>query len=422
MTPNTLRRTRKPRAPVSVWIPSRRIEHLYYFTIAYTILAEYFGVEVPLAAAGMMVALALYCVTKLGSRAKETLAPMAFLFACLISFIFVQVAVHGASITETNIRIFVLSICQVIIVQSLCLRRGFLYRCVIVFVIIAVIPLRNLGFSESTVEMARITVPVGGNLSHPSGLAWWFGFCAIFLAIAGLEEKRAMIQILYWTGAVGCLVIVSLTVERGPVAASALAITVAFRRILKRGFLPVFLVVIFAGVILVSGLFGRAVGRYQERGMEETGRLVLWPVVVERILTSPLVGVGASNIATRLPEGGSISTPHNSYLFFGLTSGVIPLGFYALFWIRALWAGLIYHGRTRYSSFRSPFLLYMFVGSMLGELVVSDWSALALCVAVGSGIAQRADRGPVGRRIRRSNTTSSLLGQARPVYVNFHSK
>jgi len=271
--------------------------------------------------------------------------------------------------------------------------------------------------------MARITGLVGGNLSHPSGLGWWFGFCAIFFAIAGLEEKRGNIQILYWAGAVGCLVIVVLTVERGPLAASALAITVAFRRILKRGFLPVLLVMIFAGMILVSGLFGRAAGRYQERGMEETGRFLLWPIVVERILASPLVGIGLADIATELPEGRSISTPHNSYLFFGLTSGVIPLGFYALFWIRAIWVALIHHGRTGYSSFRSPFLLYMFVGSMLGELVISSWSALALCVAAGSGIAQRAGRGPVGRRIRRSNTTSSLLAQAGPqVHVNFHSK
>src|SRR5215813_3756839 len=197
---NEVRVPTRPAAPASnsMWIPSRRVEYIYYFTIAYSILSGYFGVEIPLLAAGTMVALALYCVRNLGSRAKEILAPMAFLFACLISFIFVQVAVHGSSITEGSIRTFILSICEVIIVQSLCLRRGFLYRCALVFVIIAVIPLRNLGFSESTVEMARIDAPVAGNLSHPSGLAWWFGFCAIFFAVAGLEEKRGNIQILYW--------------------------------------------------------------------------------------------------------------------------------------------------------------------------------------------------------------------------------
>jgi O-Antigen ligase len=391
-----------------MWIPSRRVEYLYYFTIAYTILSSYFGVEIPLLAAGMTVALALYCVRNLGSRAKEILAPMAFLFACLISFIFVQVAVHGASITEQSIRTFVLSICEVIIVRSLCLRRGFLYRCTLVLVIIAVIPLRNLGFSESTVEMARIDAPVAGNLSHPSGLAWWFGFCAIFFAVAGLEEKRGNIQILYWAGAVGCLAVVALTVERGPVVASALAITVAFRRLLKRGFLPVLLLMIFAGVILVSGLFDRAAGRYQERGTEETGRFLLWPVVVERILAAPLTGVGADNIATDLREGRSISTPHNSFLYFGLTSGVIPLAFYALFWMRVVWRSLSSMDRTEYSPFQSPFLLYMLVGSMLGELVIANWSTLALSVAASVGIPRQTGRVSLVRKIPAARTAAPL--------------
>src|SRR5215467_1896015 len=106
-------------APNSTWIPSRRVEYLYYFSIAYSVLAEYFGVEVPLLAAGTMVGLAFYCVRNLGSRAKEVLAPMAFLLACLISFIFVQLTVHGVSILDPRIRFFFLSICEVIILQSL---------------------------------------------------------------------------------------------------------------------------------------------------------------------------------------------------------------------------------------------------------------------------------------------------------------
>src|SRR5262249_16411847 len=325
-------------------------------------------------------------------------------------FIFVQVAVHGASITEQSIRTFVLSICEVIIVRSLCLRRGFLYRCALVFVIIAVVPLLNLGVSESTVEVVRIDAPVGGNLSLPSGLAWVFGFCAIFFAVAGLEEKRGNIQILYWAGVVGCIAVVALTVERGPLAASALAITVAFRHLLKRGFLPVLLLMIFAGVILVSGLFDRAAGRYQERGTEETGRLILWPAVVERILAAPLTGVGAGagNIATDTREGRSISTPHNSFLYFGLTSGVIPLAFYALFWMRAVWRSLSSMDRTEYSPFQSPFLLYMLVGSMAGELVIANWSTLALSVAASAGIARPTGRVSVVRKIPAARTAAPL--------------
>src|SRR5207247_1615925 len=101
--------------------------------------------------------------------------------------------------------------------------------------------------------------------------------CAVFLAIFGLEARRVSFRIGAWVLAVGCLLIVTLTVERGPLFATVLAITLGFRTFLKRGFVPVLAVVILAGVALASGLFDQASSKYKERGTEETGREILWP-------------------------------------------------------------------------------------------------------------------------------------------------
>ena len=37
--------------------------------------------------------------------------------------------------------------------------------------------------------MARVDIAVQG-LTHPAGFAVWFGFCAIFFAVFGIESTR----------------------------------------------------------------------------------------------------------------------------------------------------------------------------------------------------------------------------------------
>jgi O-Antigen ligase len=405
MTTNTLRRTRKPRAPVSVWIPSRKIEYAYYLVFSYSIIAAYLGVEVPLLAALIITALGGFCLVKMGSRAKEVYAPIALLLACQISFILVQVAAHGVSVMDAPIRNFILWICGMIIVQSLCLRPGFLHRCTIVIFAAGLIAVPHLAFTTSDiVERARADIQIGGGLQNADGLAVWFGFCVVSFGISALETKRGIVvRILYGLAAVGSLLIVGLTVSRGAMFGAALAITVAFRGLLRRGFVPVLLLIILTGVIYESGLFDQAISRYAERGMEETGRFLLWPYVVERIFNSPIVGVGFSNISTYIPEvTSSISTPHNSFLFFALSSGVLPLAFWVSFWIGAASRSFSDDEQSEYRPFRIPLLLYALVAFMFSDISTELWALLTLAVGAGSGISLRRERLLVThRRIRR---------------------
>ena len=118
------------------------------------------------------------------------------------------------------------------------------------------------------------------------------------------------------------------------------------------------------------------------------GRVSLWPNVVERIMASPLFGVGLADLATYMPQrGGSISTPHNAFLFFALSAGVIPLSFWSFFWFRT--GRRLFQKRSHhYARFKLPFFLYALVQFNLGDLNNDPWVLLALAVAAAPGFSQ----------------------------------
>ena len=382
-----------PRGFKFVWIPPRWVEYTYYLVFSYSIVAGALGIEVPLFAAGLTVALGGLCLIKLGSRRKEICAPIALLLACQFSFIFVQATVYGASVIEDDlIRTFILWMFAMIIVQSLCLRPGFLQRCTIVIFMLGLSVLPFLGFSDQGVDRAGISVAVGGSLTNANGLAGWFGFCLVYFGISALETKRGIVRILYGLAALGSLLIVGLTVSRGALIGCTLALTVAFRRFLKRAFLPALLLIILGGVLVMSGLFDSSISNYEERGMEETGRLLVWPLVIERFLESPIFGVGMSGIMTWIPDSSHPIPPHNSFLYFALSSGIVPAALYVAFWIRAAWRSFSDVRGSEYSPFRTPLLLYALGTFILGDINVAPWAVLAVAVGAGSHDSHRRER------------------------------
>jgi O-antigen ligase len=243
-----------------------------------------------------------------------------------------------------------------------------------------------LTFNAENYEQARVGDLVGVHvLSSPGGLAEWFGFCAIYFAISGLEANRFTYRVGAWVAAVGSVFIVALTVGRSTIFGVAAAITIGFRGVLKRGFVPLLALIILSGVAYESGLFDQAISRYTERGMEETGRELLWPAAIERIFASPLFGVGMSNVNSYVM--GIPAPPHNSFLYFALSSGVVPLAFYVAFWIQAAWSSAVHAKGGEADSFRLPYLVFIFVVVMFGDSgFMSPPALLALSVAAGSGV------------------------------------
>ena len=116
-----------------------------------------------------------------------------------------------------------------------------------------------------------------------------------------------------------------------------------------------------------------------------------------------LFGVGESNVNMYVLRASVATPPHNAFLHFALSSGVVPFAFFLAFWIQAAWRSVHAKGQEG-DSFRIPFLLYTFVLSNLGDLgFMQPWAVLALSVAAGSAVVhgkQRLVGVRVGNKIR----------------------
>jgi O-antigen ligase len=131
----------------------------------------------------------------------------------------------------------------------------------------------------------------------------------------------------------------------------------------------------------------------------------MWPLIVERFLESPIFGVGMSRIMTFIPDEKDPVPPHNSFLFFALSSGIVPAAFYVAFWIRAVRRSFSDVGGSEYSPFRTPLLLYALVAFILADVSTQPWALLALTVGASSSISHRRERLLVTHsRIRRRRT------------------
>lgn len=379
--------------------PPSQVEYAYYVLVFYGIMGSAIGLSVPLLGAGGLAVLAAFCVIRLRSRAR-TISTLIFLpLACAISYIAMQLVVHGESLLDDNVRGFVTWILALIIVQTLSLRPGFLHRFAIVAFGIGLTTIPYMYFQIGGLQVERAALERTVAIANPNDLAAWFGFLFVYFTVLGFETKRGVVRIAAWLVAVGCLFIVGLTVSRGPLFAVAVATIIAFRRVLKRGVLPLLLLGTLSWVVYEAGLFKETAVLYGARGLEETGRFVIWPAAIEHFLSAPLIGVGVSN--SEIYVSGGVYTPHNSFIYFALTSGVIPLLLFLAYWIQA--ARCIFSDAERLPSapFHLPLLIYAFLITLnLDGIFMSPWVIVTLSTAIATGASRRVHR-IVVRRIRR---------------------
>ena len=109
----------------------------------------------------LILGIAGFCLLQLRSCAKTVYAPIALLIACVISFLLVQVVIHDISILDESYVPFIIWILQLIIVHSLCLRRGFSLRYPLVLFFMAVAMLPFLTFDPGEIERAHINRDLG---------------------------------------------------------------------------------------------------------------------------------------------------------------------------------------------------------------------------------------------------------------------
>jgi O-antigen ligase len=393
-----MQQSAKHRQPIGVfhssrWTPHWTVEFGYYLYLFYAVFGSAWGLSLPpLLAGGSIAALSGVCILRLKSDLKRLLAPFGLLLGCLVSFLLIQIAIYGESLMGSTTRAFIVCILGLILIRSLCLRPGLGHRFTFVLFVVGLTALPYIGF-KAGVDRAYIEEAVSGNLSNANGLAEWFGFCAVYFGILGLESKRAVLRILSWSAAVLCLFIVGLTVSRGTLLACGIALVLAFRRIFKRGFVPLLLLIILVWAITESGLFRDIFSLYMERGTEDTGRFVIWPEAVKEFLSSPVVGLGAANSSVIVPGEWRPRSPHNTFLFFALSSGIVPPLFFISFWIVALRKSLANIEQQEYGPFRAPLLMYVLLISFTGDLGFTfPAGLLGLVLGAGDGASYRLPR------------------------------
>lgn len=400
-----------------VRIPSSKLEWGFYAAIVYSLTADVWGISIPMFAGALTLAIAALCIWELRTFAKAAYTPIWLLLACAITYILVQVVVHEESIRSESIRPFIVWSLQLMVVHSLCLRPGFSRRYPLVLFCVAALSLPYLAYNMGNVERAHVErdLGLGGGLTSVNGLGEWFGFFAIYFAIYGLETNRFTHRLAAWGTMVGCLLVVGLTVSRGSMFGAALGIVIAFRSLLKRGFIPLLLLLTMTGIVYESGLFDQAFIGYEERAMQESGRERIWPAVIIRILESPVFGVGESEVATQM-SAARFDQPHNTFLYIALSAGAIPAALLMVFFIQAGRKFVMQTKTQRDAFFQVPYLVFTFVVLMLGDLgFMAPWALLTLAVAAGSTVVygrQRLFAVRTGNKVRFGMYTGNDTGGA----------
>jgi O-antigen ligase len=388
------------------------VEYGYYLYVVNAVFGSLWGISLPLLGGGTIAALCFFCIWRLKSDLTQLLAPLKLLLACLISFLIIQIVVYGESITDSTGRGFTVTILHLILIRCLLLRPGFGHRLALVLFFVGLAVLPFIGF-KAGLERAYVEEEVAGNFTNANGLAEWFGFCALYFGVLGFENKRSVIRILAWSAVLLCLFIVGLTVSRGALAATAIGLIFASRRILKRGFLPLVFLVILAWVITETGLFSNIYSLYLERAGEDTGRIGIWSEALKMFFSSPLAGLGAANSGVYLPGELKPLTTHNTFLFFAVASGIIPLLFFALFWIVALKRSLTGIDQQDYGAFRAPLLMYFLVISFIGDLSFTfPAGLLGVVIGAGAGAGDKLPRFLVFRTAKEGLYKLARLGPA----------
>ena len=370
-------------------------EYMYYALIFYSVLGGALGLRIRLLGAGLLLFLGLICLIRLGPQSLILNKSLFYPFGCAVSFILIQSFYHMESLGNPMFRSVILWIMSLCIIHALYLRKGFFERFAISCFLIGLCLLPFLSNMTPDGEYERFGLERSVGLNNPNVLAGWFGFCGVVFFIMGLEAKFFVMRMISWAGTLVCVFVIGLTISRLSLVSVAMAIIIASRHLLKRGlFIALIFVCIGGWFFYEIGIFEKAIDNYTLRASEETGRLTVWPLVLERIVEFPLTGVGVSEEKTHIPSKEKAITPHNGFLYIALVSGVIPLVFFVAYWVRAgigAWrTGLgIHRYQITNASYRLPLLMYAFLSNFATNTgFMSAWMMVVLTMMTAKETAR----------------------------------
>ena len=364
--------------------PPAFLEYIWYMNLAYAMLGQVWGIEIPLLGGVTWMLVAAICFLSVGGQALHVYKPVVWALCTGTLVIAIQLLFHQGTEEALKEGTFFLSwLAVVITVQSLSLRPGFLQRFAVAALAmgLATVPYIQID-SAGGVMRGRAS---GTGIATPNVLGMWFGFCTVYLVFWGLQARKLISRAAIWTAAVGCFFVVLIAVSRGPLLGVVLALVVGLRSALKRSFVPLLTLVLSICVVYMSGVFDDWIGYYFVRGAEETGREKLYPIALERILNAPWIGVGLGDIAILIH--GTFVNPHNGLLHIALGAGIVPLicflGYLAQAAIGAL--RIMRRGYVGEAALLPPLVVFALV-----EIMILDYSFMSQWVVIVLGLASRA--------------------------------
>jgi hypothetical protein len=365
-------------------------EYGYFFVIFCIALGGALGLTLMADVGGgfLMVVVLGLCVIALGPSFMTVLQTTWIPLACGASYLFIQLVLHEESIYGAYVHPFALWLVSLVIVQTLAMyRSNFLHRFAwfTVFIAVAMLPYMSMGQGKGYERLSS-----GGAVAygHINQLGSWFGFCVLYLTIKGFIETRRAYRLAAWLMAVGFLYALTLTVSRGALIATIASLLVASRRLVKNGVLPILLFAVLLVGFMEIGVFDQGIQFYSRRAGEETGRLTVWPLVIERILNSPLIGVGASNPGG-VTSSGSFISAHNGFLFLAVASGIFPFTLFCAYCFRSGMAARRSNDSDGNSAFYLPLVTYAVLIISTGNLeFMLPWAIVSLALPIANSISR----------------------------------
>ncbi len=371
-------------------------EWWYFAQVFYAVLGNVLNLSFGSIGVALLAVLAGTNVLRLGRRMGVALIPLALPLAFVATYMSVQLLFFHESPLNEGLRPLVSWVLGMTAVQCLALRRGFLHRAAFG---ISLVGACTLPFMTLYRGGDRIGLEKGIGIANPNDLSAWFGFCAVYFAVIAFETRRMTIRVAAGAALFGCVLVMMLTVSRGPLFALAVALLIALRRVLRRGFFALLPLVIIAWTVYALGFFDQSANLLAARGMEDSGRFLVWPLALARFVNSPLIGVGVSKVATFVAEKGIDVTPHNQFIYIALASGIVPLGIFIMYWVKLARAALLMerHG-VEDAALAVPLLLYVFmIGLQLNEPYVASWAVIVFGAVSANGFVLQAREAVAGR-------------------------
>jgi len=339
----------------------------------------------------LLIPILALCIVALGPSILTVCRVVWIPLACGASYLFIELALHGESLSGQYVYEFGPWLLSLIIVQALAMHRpNFLHRFAwfTFFLGLAMLPFMT---TAQGAGYERMRTSGGVGYGHTNTVAAWFGFCVVYLTVKGYVETFPGYRAAAWLTALGSLYVVTLSVSRGALIAVAISLLAVSRRLLKVGILPVLLLAGLLWGLFEIGVFDQAIHSYSKRGVEETGRLRIWPLTIERFFNSPGIGVGAKNAGMWV--GDNYFTPHNGFLLIAVTSGIIPIVLFCAYCLRSGLAALRANALEPESIFYLPLVFYAVLITFSGNLdFMTPWAVVSLAMPLSARVTRMSER------------------------------